>query len=210
MYGIFDLRTGIASVRYEWKGVCYTREYFNSYPDNILAIRYSADKKGAVSLSCSLKDCTGGDSPINTAEADTIIMRNTLKSNGMKTEVQLKVIPDGGRMETEGTSIHILEADSVTLILACGTDYKMELPHFRGEDPHEAVSMRLEKAASKGYEALKETHVKDHSNLFSRMELGFSEEIPQIPQMSFFKNTGICLKIMEGNIPQKKNRERLK
>lgn len=199
-----DLRTGIASVRYEWKGVCYTREYFNSYPDNILAIRYSADKKGAVSLSCSLKDCTGGDSPINIAEADTIIMRNTLKSNGMKTEVQLKVIPDGGRMETEGNSIHILEADSVTLILACGTDYKMELPHFRGEDPHEVVSMRLEKAASKGYEALKETHVKDHSNLFSRMELGFSEEIPQIPTDELLQKYRNMLENNGGEYPTEK------
>lgn len=176
-----DLRTGLASVSYEWKGVRYTREYFNSYPDNVLAVRLGADQKGCLSFSVRLKDCTGGDSLLNQTKADTILLKNTLKSNGMKTEAQLKVIPEGGEMIVEEDSIRVSHADSVTLIFACGTDYKMELPSFRGEDPHEAVSQRIQKASIKGYTALKADHVKDHSGLFSRMELGFNEEIPQIP-----------------------------
>lgn len=176
-----DLRTGVASVRYEWKGVCYTREYFSSYPDNVMVIQLGADQKGSISFSACLKDCTEGDSLFNQAEQDTILLKNVIKSNGMKTEAQLKVIPKGGELKAEGEMIHVSHADSVTLIFACGTDYKMELPAFRGEDPHEAVSQRIQKAAAKGYTALKEDHVKDHSGLFSRMELGFHEEIPQIP-----------------------------
>lgn len=38
-----DLRTALATVRYEDQGVHYTREYFNSYPDNVLVVRLSAD-----------------------------------------------------------------------------------------------------------------------------------------------------------------------
>ena len=57
----------------------------------------------------------------------------------------------------------------------------MELPNFRGEDPHKAVTARIDAAAKKGYEALKADHIADHSSLFSLVELGFDEEIPQIP-----------------------------
>lgn len=199
-----DLRTGLASVSYEWNGVRYSREYFNSYPDNILAVRLSADKKGAVCISCSLRDCTGGEALSCKAEADTIIMRNVLKSNGMKTEVCVKAILEGGHMKTEGDCIQISHADAVTLILACGTDYKMELPDFRGEDPHRAIDIRLKKAAAKGYDALKESHIKDHSMLFSRMELGFSEEIPQLPTDELLKKYRNMIEKNGGEYPTEK------
>ena len=34
-----DMRTALATVNYDYEGVHYTREYFNSYPDNIMAVR---------------------------------------------------------------------------------------------------------------------------------------------------------------------------
>lgn len=199
-----DLRTGLASVSYNWKGVRYTREYFNSYPDNVLAVHLSADEKGCLSFSVCLKDCTHGTSLLNHTETDTIILKNTLKSNGMKTEAQLKVIPEGGEMTAEADSIRVSHADSVTLIFACGTDYKMELPAFRGEDPHEAISQRIRQAAARGYSSLKSDHVKDHSELFSRMELGFNEDIPQIPTDELLQKYRNMIENNGGELPTEK------
>lgn len=175
-----DMRTALATVSYDYDGVHYTREYFNSYPDNVLVIRLTADKKGMIDFDTNLRSAFSF-SASNTAEDDTITLRGSLGSNGLITEAQLKVIPEGGKMTVDGSSINITDADAATLILACGTDYKMELPTFRGEDPHAAVTERVNAAADKGYEALKEDHVADHSALFSRLEIGFNEEIPQIP-----------------------------
>lgn len=175
-----DLRTALATVSYDYDGVHYTREYFNSYPDNVLVIRMEADQDGMLTFDASmaLKCRVEGI----TAENDTITARGYLSSNGQKNEAQLKVINEGGEIAANNNgSIAITGADAVTLILACGTDYKMELPTFRGEDPHEAVSKRVVDAAKKGYEAVKKDHVADHSKLFSRLELSFNEEIPQIP-----------------------------
>lgn len=176
-----DMRTALATVSYDYEDVHYTREYFNSYPDNVMVVRLTADQEGKVNFKTNLEDCTWGNNASNLAENDTITMKSALRSNGLKTEAQLKVIPEGGEMAAEGASISVSNADAVTLILACGTDYKMEIPSFRGEDPHEAVTQRVNAAAEKGYEKLKEDHVADYSALFSRMELGFNEEIPQIP-----------------------------
>lgn len=176
-----DLRTALATVSYDYEGVHYVREYFNSYPDNVLAIRLTASEKESITVSVGLEDCTGGTQLSNVVDGNTITMKNVLLSNGLKTEAQVKVLPEGGSMTSDGTHICVEKADAVTLLLACGTDYKMEFPSFRGEDPHHAVTKRINEAAEKGYEVLKEAHIQDYSSLFSRMELSFDEEIPQIP-----------------------------
>lgn len=199
-----DLRTALATVSYDYEGVHYTREYFNSYPDNVLAVRLAASEKGCITVSVKLEDCTGGKRLYNKAEGDTVTMKNALLSNGLKTEAQLKVIPEGGSMTADGEGISVCGADSLTLILACGTDYKMELPSFRGEDPHHAVSERVEKARAKGYGALKEDHVRDYSRLFSRMELGLDEEVPQIPTSELLWKYRNMVEKKDGDLPSEK------
>lgn len=176
-----DMRTALATVSYDYEDVHYTREYFNSYPDNVLVVRLTADQKGKITFETKLEDCTEGNDYANTVDGNTITMKSTLSSNGLKVEAQLKVIPEGGEMTAGEASLNVKGADAVTLIFACGTDYKMEMPTFRGEDPHDAITQRVNHAAEKGYDALKKDHVDDYSQLFSRMELGFNEEIPQIP-----------------------------
>ena len=171
-----DLRTALATVNYDYDGVHYAREYFNSYPDNVLVTRLEASQNGMITFSAKLAyaDKWSFSNVSNTATGDTITMRGAI-SNGLMTEAQLKVVNEGGTiLANSDGSISVTGADAVTLILACGTDYKMELPTFRGEDPHEAVSKRVVDAAKKGYEAVKKDHVADHSKLFSRMELSFN------------------------------------
>lgn len=48
------MRTGLATVSYDYDGVHYTREYFNSYPDNVLVIRLEADRNGMLTFDTSL------------------------------------------------------------------------------------------------------------------------------------------------------------
>ena len=152
-----------------------------------------------------VENLINGTAYTNTVDGDTITMRDALKTNGLNVEAQLKVINEGGSLST-GTNggnpaITVSGADAVTLIFACGTDYKMELPNFRGEDPHKAVTARIEAAAKKGYEALKADHVADHSTLFSRVELGFDEEIPQIPTDELIKKYRNMIENNGGDIP---------
>ena len=178
-----DMRTALSTVNYDYEGVHYTKEYFNSHPDNILVVRLTADKKGKISFKTNIQDCTyTGKTAV---DGDTITMTSALWTNQLNTEAQLKVINEGGKLTSDGNAISVTDADSAILVFACGTDYKMELPTFRGEHPHEAVTSRIAAAASMiekdGYDALKKRHVDDHSALFSRMEIGFNEEIPQIP-----------------------------
>ena len=43
-----DMSTGVSSVSYEIDGVTYTREYFVSYPDDVMVVRLEASKAEAL------------------------------------------------------------------------------------------------------------------------------------------------------------------
>lgn len=45
-----DLRTALSSVSYEYNGVTYTREYFVSYPDHALIMRFTASEAGKLNM----------------------------------------------------------------------------------------------------------------------------------------------------------------
>ena len=45
-----DISTGIATLNYSHGGVKYTREYFMSYPDKVLAVKLTASEKGKISF----------------------------------------------------------------------------------------------------------------------------------------------------------------
>lgn len=45
-----NLNKGIAEVSYQYQGVKYHREYFMSYPDNVLVIKLTADKPGSLTF----------------------------------------------------------------------------------------------------------------------------------------------------------------
>ena len=54
-----DMRTALATVNYDYEGVHYTREYFDSYPDNVMAVRLSADQKGKINFDTNLQSLIG-------------------------------------------------------------------------------------------------------------------------------------------------------
>ncbi|MEE1492278.1 MAG: glycoside hydrolase N-terminal domain-containing protein [Massilioclostridium sp.] len=186
-----DLTTALSTVSYDIGGVHYTREYFNSYPDNVLAMRLNASEAGKLTFDASITPASSTSSTNRTvtAEGDIITLRGQIRDNQLQYEAQLKVINEGGTITAndDGT-ISIDGADSVTLILACGTDYLNDWPKYRGEDPHEAISARIDNAADKGFDALYQTHLKDYQELFSRVDLDLGEELPNIPTNELIQN----------------------
>ena len=186
-----DLTTALSTVGYDIDGVHYTREYFNSYPDNVLAMRLNASEAGKLTFDASITPASSTSSTNRTvtAEGDIITLRGQIRDNQLQYEAQLKVINEGGTITAnDNGTISIDGADSVTLILACGTDYLNDWPKYRGEDPHEAISARIDNAADKGFDALYQTHLEDYQELFSRVDLDLGEELPNIPTNELIQN----------------------
>ena len=70
--------------------------------------------------------------------------------------------------------------DSLTLVIAAGTDYAMDYAkNYRGEDPRARVTKQVETAAAKKYGVLKAAHEKDFHSLFDRVALNFGKSSPE-------------------------------
>ena len=178
-----NLNDAISRVQFTANGGKFQREFFCSHPGGVLVAHFTADKKAAYTGSIELQDSHAAEI---IAAGNRITASGTL-DNGMKFEWQLLVLNEGGSSkvvsEIPGTTntaqIEFSGCDSITVLIAAGTDYVMDYAkQYRGEDPHARVTAEISAAAKVSYAKLKAAHVKDYQALFGRvnLELGKSDE----------------------------------
>ncbi len=193
-YRYLSLDDAVAGVEYDFGNVHYEREYFLSYPHNVLAMRFSASKGGRINFSvsplisfcrdfCIQEGDGGGRSGEVSSTPSEIIMRGVSDYYGIKYEGRARVKAYGGKITSEHGIIKVKNADYAEIFFACGTNYKMEGRVFDEAkpkeklapypDPTEAVVQTLNKACARGYDALKEAHLADYHALFSRVSVSF-------------------------------------
>ena len=163
-----DLATATHTVSYHSGGITHRREAFASHADQVLVLRFSADRpgscSGAVRLQGAHKETTG-------AEKNTLRFAGAL-DNGLKYETKLVALADGGTVQVTEGKIEFKNCNFLTLLVAAGTDYVADYAKkYRGEDPHATIEKRLASAAGKSFEALQAAHVADFQSLFNRVSL---------------------------------------
>jgi alpha-L-fucosidase 2 len=195
-----DLSNAVGTVSYKSGGVAFRREYFASYPDQVIAVRLTADKPASITCAIRLDDRHCGKIAV---EGNTVSSSGTLDEklyltspsvnspvefgtpeqvaaaprsfagNNMKYEARMRVVADGGTLSpgSEG-EIKVSHADSVTILLAAATDYLPDAAkHWRGDPPHATVSRQLDAATAEPYDKLLRRHVADYQSLFDRLQL---------------------------------------
>jgi hypothetical protein len=173
-----DLEDGIARVSYTYDGVDYLREYFVSYPDNVMVMRLTASQPGKLSLDVRPDSAQSGASI--TASGDSIVTKGSL-TNSMKYESRIKVIPEGGSLTPGTGKLTVNAANSLTVLMSAGTDYVNQYPTYKGSDPAQKVLNTINAASSKTFQALKTTHLNDYRSYFNRVSLNLNDTKPQIP-----------------------------
>ncbi|MGU8882150.1 glycosyl hydrolase family 95 catalytic domain-containing protein [Clostridium perfringens] len=168
-----NIEEALSTVKYNYEGVNYEREYFCSYPDNVMVIKLKADK--ASSLTVDVRNEGAHNGKNLSVENNTLILSGAIEDNGMKYESQIKVINTGGSIQDKEDRISVENADEITIIMSAGTDYVNEYPTYKGEDPHSAVTERINNAVNLGYDELKSRHIEDYKNLFDRVNLNLGE-----------------------------------
>ncbi len=212
-----NLNEAISRVSYEHKGVRYTREYFASYPNNVIALKLSASEKAKISCTVSAvvpylrsDNAYNHSSSINKlakyattrAHENSIIFSGSVPSFSLNYEGQIRIINDGGKLipdnENGSNEIRIIDANSALILIATGTNYKLSDRIFLTDStqlklepdvfPHIKVTETIENASNLGYEELKESHLNDYQNLFSRVKLALSPAVPPIPTKTLVEN----------------------
>ncbi|HLP36321.1 glycoside hydrolase family 95 protein [Lacibacter sp.] len=186
-----SMDSAIAAVEYTAKGITYRREIFASYPDQVIAIKLTANKKGSINITAALSSLQA--SAFTTIENGDIIMQGgtTELSTGryvgtvipsiMKWQARLKVIIKSGTASlqknggTTGHSIVVTNADNVTLLLSGATNWQNW--SSVNADEKKRCNNYLLKASRYSYAQLRSRHLADYVPLFAActLELGANE-----------------------------------
>ena len=184
-----DLQRAVHTVTYESGGLNFRREAFASFPAKVIVLRFTADKPGALTGSVSLTDMHAGKivAEKNKLTSSGSLQGYTYKGGSAKQgqppyaialqyEAQVAVLNDGGTMSVEGDKISFTNANSVTLLLAAGTDFVQDRSQgWRAELPHQKVSARIAAAVVRSWNDLLAEHIRDYTALFDRVKIDLGQ-----------------------------------
>lgn len=179
-----DLENAAVNITFRRCGVCYTRQVIASYPDGVLAVRLTADKPGSIRFHTQL----GRSNPswnlfpweteiwrhsdfnkyVDRSEAvsdDTTLITAQCGGKGaVELCCALRVLTEGGSVQTIGNSVIVNGADSATILVAADTTW-------READPEASALTRLQNAARYSWDELFQRHRTDYQQLYSRVKL---------------------------------------
>lgn len=178
-----DIEEAISRVSYTVGSTQYSREYFVSYPDQVMVARLTANEGSKLNFDVSL---TNAHSGTTTYSGNRITMTGNLTL--LSYEAQILVLNEGGAISTSSNKITVSNANSVTLLLAGGTDYDAASPTYKGTDLHTNITNQIDTAATKSYDTLKTAHVNDYKALFNRVEFNLDDTKPTIPTTELITN----------------------
>lgn len=192
--GTFDIETGIkeqniggysrslsldsalVNVCFAQNGVQYKRQYFTSFPDQVMVIRYSASEKGKQNLVFKYTPNPLSKGEYKRSKSGSFCYSGHLNNNDMHYVVRAQAIAQGGKTWTDKEGrIHVEQADEVIFLISADTDYKMNFnPDFKnpktyvGVKPLETTRNWMDKASEKSFEDLLQRHYQDYAGLFQR------------------------------------------
>jgi alpha-L-fucosidase 2 len=183
-----DLDTAVARVSYAVGGVHFTREAFVSAVDQVLVVRLTADRAGALDVVVALaseqpgiqawrqhveKWCWSGGLGMRGRNRDFGDIKGALRF-----EAVARVVAEGGRTMPGEEGVSVRDADTVTLLFSAATNYR-SWQDLSG-DPEQIVTETLDRAAAKGYEALRRDHLADYQPRFRRLAIAFGPQRDQV------------------------------
>ncbi|MDR1674864.1 MAG: glycoside hydrolase N-terminal domain-containing protein, partial [Tannerella sp.] len=187
-----DMDNALVNVSYQFDGVNYSRQVFASYPDQVIAIRLTADRKAKISFSTWFTSLQ--PSAKTRVEGDEIVMEGTTISEyagtyhgdpwiilppQMKWQSRLKILHEGGSIKSEDDKLTVVNADAVTLVLAGATNWVSW--NDVSADEKQRCGDYLSNAAKLPYPELLKRHFDDYRPLFAacKLDLG-ADPVPSL------------------------------
>ena len=184
-YRGLDISEAISTTSYTQDGTNFKRETFSSYPDDVTVTHLS--KKGDKTLDFTLWNSLTEDLIANgdysweysnykqgavTTDSNGILLKGTVKDNGLKFASYLGIKTDGQVTAQDGY-LTVTGASYATLLLSAKTNFAQNpKTNYRKDiDLEKTVKSIVEAAKEKDYETLKNNHIKDYQSLFNRVQL---------------------------------------
>ncbi len=191
-----SLNEAVETVAYEQDGVRYTREYFASFPDQVLVLRLTATggpltfllamesplrhetRVLADGLSLTGRAPDRADSYILTTQPALSYLEEG-QSDSLRFAAHVHVVETDGRIVPDPFRLGVVDASYAVMVLAAGTNYAgYKAPRDRDVRQVLARCQAVAgQAAAKGYAALKRDHIADYGALFNRVAVEIGEPV---------------------------------
>lgn len=199
-----NLADAVSTVEYDRDNTHYYREYLASHPDNVLAMKLTAEGEKKLDFDLTFpvnqpKNASLGKDATYEAEANettgTLTVSGELVDNQMQFYGKIYLVANGGTVEASADDmLTVSGADEVVMYVSADTDYKNVYPNYRtGETMEEiaaGVNAALDTAAGKGYDAVKADAVQDYKNIYDRvaLDMGQASSIATPELLEKYKN----------------------
>lgn len=169
-YRDLDLKNAVCRVSYKSNGANFTREYLSSFPDQVIAIRLTADKAKALNFSLDMDALHEAKTTV--ANGNSLTLKVQVKNGALRGVATLNVVSDGNVI-AQGNQLSVSGAKTATIYLAAATNY-VSYKDVSG-NPEQKTSQTLAKIQSKSYDQVRENHKADYQKLFNRFDVQFTE-----------------------------------
>ena len=182
-----DISNAISKVTYEIDGVKFTREYFVSAPDQIMVIKLTSSKKGALNFdinsSSLLKSNVevknnmlkmNGYAPIHENEGYTVLPGYLdVKERGTRFTTVIQIKNTDGTVTSSNTTLGLKDATEALIYVSVATSFNGfdKNPATEGLNDKAIASENLNKAFSKSFDKLKQSHIADYQKFYNRVTL---------------------------------------
>ena len=179
-----NLGNALATTSYVCGGVKYERTVFASLTDDVIILRLSASKKGALSFDVDFTSqlqhacheplvgsISGGNSGQQSAQMWATVdgVEQEGIPAGLKAECKVSVEADGQVTGYEKGTVSVKNATTATLYIAAATNYVNY--HDISGNAIEKVNQRLASHVGKSYKKLLADHVKKYKEQYDRVQL---------------------------------------
>jgi alpha-L-fucosidase 2 len=179
-YRDLDIEKAIATTTFSANGIDFKREVFTSFPDQVVVVRLTSNKKGAISFSATM------DRPSQvelSTESNNVLIMEGMSSDhetvkgGVKFQARLKIIPEGGKVELANKSLVVSNANAVLLFVSMATNFVNY--NDISADANKRATEYLAKAENKNYDQLLNDHITFYQKYFNRvsLDLGITDSI---------------------------------
>ncbi|WNH09463.1 glycoside hydrolase N-terminal domain-containing protein [Thalassobellus suaedae] len=171
-YRDLDIENATAKVKYTLNGIEYTREILTAFSDDVIVVKLSANKPGAIT--CNVFMNSPFDKTKTTTEDNEVTLSGVTSTvEGQKGRVKFQgrmaARHVGGEISVKNGIISIDKANEVTLYISIATNFK----NYKDitEDYVAKSKSFLDKAIDKNFETIKKAHVDYYQKFFNRVSL---------------------------------------
>lgn len=172
-YRELNLDKSLATVQFKRNGIQYTKEYFASHPDKMIAIKLSASQKRAINSDISLTSLIPHQ--VKASRGQITMTGHVLGDEANSTHycAMLQVKNTDGQVWADDSVLHLKDVSEAIIYLVNETSYNGfdKHPVKEGAPYIERVSDDAWHLANFTYDEFKQRHIADYRKLFDRVSL---------------------------------------